>query len=87
MLRHKKVLLVLDDVNHLNQLENLAGEHHWFGLGSRIIITTRDEHVLVAHRVHKIHRPKGLNNVDALTFFCLKAFKNVQLENGYMQHS
>ena len=48
-LHRKKVLLVLDDVNHLNQLENLAGEHHWFGLGSRIIITTRDEHVLVEH--------------------------------------
>ena len=25
---HKKVLLVLDDVNHVNQLENLAGEYH-----------------------------------------------------------
>ena len=36
-LRHKKVLLVLDDVNHVNQLDNLAGEHHWFGLGSWII--------------------------------------------------
>ncbi|KAM4078068.1 hypothetical protein ACB094_09G008600 [Castanea mollissima] len=55
---HKKVLLVLDDVNHVHQLEKLAGEHHWFGLGSRIIITTRDEHVLVAHRVRKIYRPK-----------------------------
>ena len=27
-LRYKKVLLVLDDVNHVNQLENLAGEYH-----------------------------------------------------------
>ena len=40
---HKKVLIVLDDVNKLDQLENLAGGHDWFGPGSLIIITTRDD--------------------------------------------
>ena len=30
----KKVLLVIDDVNHLDQLEKLVGEKNWFGLGS-----------------------------------------------------
>ena len=86
-LRRKKVLLVLDDVNHLNQLENLAGEHHWFGLGSRIIITTRDEHVLVDHEVLKIYKPNGLYGDDALTLFCLKAFNKEQPEEGYTQLS
>jgi F0F1-type ATP synthase beta subunit len=42
----KRVLLVLDDVNQLIQSETLSGERDWFGLGSRIIITTRDEHLL-----------------------------------------
>ena len=83
----KKVLLVLDDVNHVDQLEKLVGEHHWFGLGSRIIITIRDEHALVAHGVLKIYKPKELNNDDALKIFCLKAFKNVQPKKGYMQLS
>ncbi|XLR44697.1 hypothetical protein S83_029357 [Arachis hypogaea] len=46
-LHHKKVLLVLDDVNHEKQLENLDGEQDWFGPGSRIIITTRDIHLLM----------------------------------------
>ncbi|PWA73768.1 disease resistance protein (TIR-NBS-LRR class) [Artemisia annua] len=46
-----KVLLVLDDVNHRDQLEALAGGSNWFKPGSRIIVTTRDEQVLVAHRV------------------------------------
>ncbi|WVZ16310.1 hypothetical protein V8G54_009292 [Vigna mungo] len=45
-LRNKKVLLVLDDVSDKRQLENLAEKREWFGPGSRLIITTRDEHLL-----------------------------------------
>ncbi|XP_021824902.1 TMV resistance protein N-like, partial [Prunus avium] len=42
-LSHKKVLVIVDDVDHLDQLNNLVGGCDWFGLGSRIIITTRDK--------------------------------------------
>ncbi|XP_030957492.1 disease resistance protein TAO1-like isoform X1 [Quercus lobata] len=83
----KKVLIVLDDVNKLDQLENLAGEHGWFGLGSLIIITTRDKHLLDHHGVHKIYKPNPLNSGDALKLFCLKAFKREQPDEGYMQLS
>ncbi|KAK9993257.1 hypothetical protein SO802_022960 [Lithocarpus litseifolius] len=83
----RKVLLVIDDVDHLDQLEKLVGEHGWFGLGSWIIITTRDEHVLKQHGVLKRYNPNGLNNDDALKLFCLKAFKNEQPKKGYMQLS
>ncbi|KAF5803746.1 putative TIR domain, P-loop containing nucleoside triphosphate hydrolase [Helianthus annuus] len=44
--RNKRVLLVLDDVDSFEQIEYLAGTRKWFGPGSRIIITTRDEHLL-----------------------------------------
>ncbi|KAL4585961.1 hypothetical protein LXL04_010589 [Taraxacum kok-saghyz] len=47
----KKVLLVIDDVDHKDQLEALAGALYWFKGGSRIIITTRNKQVLKAHRV------------------------------------
>ena len=86
-IHNKKVLLVLNDVNQLKQLEKLAGKHGWFGLGSWIIITTRDQHFLVQHGVHKIYKPNGLNHDDALKLFCLKAFKNVQPQEGYMELS
>ncbi|KAF8035676.1 hypothetical protein BT93_C1645 [Corymbia citriodora subsp. variegata] len=41
----KRVLLVLDDVDDEEQFEKLAGKFDWFGSGSRIIITTRDERI------------------------------------------
>ena len=87
MLCHKKVLIVLDDVDKLDQLENLGRGHDWFGLGSLIIITTRDEHLLVHHGVHKIYKPNLLCSDDALKLFCLKAFKNEKPEEDYMQLS
>ncbi|MED6168306.1 hypothetical protein PIB30_010639 [Stylosanthes scabra] len=48
-LGQKRVLLVLDDVDSIQQLSSLAGGLDWFGPGSRVIITTRYEHVLDDH--------------------------------------
>ena len=42
----KKVLILLDDVDHISQLVDLIRQRTWRGLGSRIIVTTRDETVL-----------------------------------------
>ena len=71
---HKRILLVLDDVNELDQLKKLAGERDWFGPGSRVIITTRDEHLLMTHKVDGTYEAKGLNYDEALHLFSLKAF-------------
>ncbi|XP_052116017.1 TMV resistance protein N-like [Arachis duranensis] len=48
-LGQKRVLLVLDDVDKIQQLKSLAQRENWFGHGSRIIITTRHEGVLDEH--------------------------------------
>ena len=71
---YKKILLVLDDVDKLDQLNKLAGENDWFGPGSRIIITTRDDHLLRTHKIDVIYEAKGLNYVEAFHLFNLKAF-------------
>ncbi|CDP20074.1 unnamed protein product, partial [Coffea canephora] len=72
---YKKVLIVLDDVDHLDQLEALAGKHHWFGAGSRIIITTKNKHLLVTHGVDKMHKVELLNQSEAIQLFSRHAFK------------
>ncbi|GJT02071.1 disease resistance TIR-NBS-LRR class family protein, partial [Tanacetum coccineum] len=64
-----KVLLVLDDVDHIEQLKVLAGDPKWFKPGSRILITTRDEQVLVAHRVNAIHDIVLLSEQEAISLF------------------
>ncbi|CAL9020807.1 unnamed protein product [Prunus brigantina] len=49
-LSNKQVLLIVDDVNESSQLEKIAGKKDWFGKGSIIIITTRDERLLLFSR-------------------------------------
>ncbi|GAA0159105.1 hypothetical protein LIER_15967 [Lithospermum erythrorhizon] len=74
-LQFKKVLIVIDDVDHIQQLNALAKQCDWFGRGSRIIITTRDEHLINDVHIEKydIHT---LPQNEALRLFCLHAFKN-----------
>ncbi|KAG6676633.1 hypothetical protein I3842_15G161900 [Carya illinoinensis] len=79
----KRVLLILDGVDHLSQLETLAGAHDWFGNGSRIIITTRDQHLLTAHGVDSTYEMTELNQEDAFQLFCWHAFKSEKPDDGF----
>nr|XP_043621090.1 TMV resistance protein N-like [Erigeron canadensis] len=75
MLCRRKVLIVLDDVDDLEQLEALVGSHDWFGGGSRIIITTRDEHLLTTHRVDEVCPVSLLSDDEAIRLFKRHAYK------------
>ncbi|XP_030933582.1 TMV resistance protein N-like isoform X2 [Quercus lobata] len=86
-LSHKKVLIILDDVDHPKQLEALVGDKNWFGPGSRIIITTRDQQLLIKLGVDKIYQIEELNNNEALKLFSRKAFKNDSPLEGYEELS
>ena len=83
-LRSKKVLIVLDDVKDQQQLEALAGSLDWFGLGSRIIITSRDSQLLKICGVNYIYTAKGLNPDEALQLFSLSAFKKPHPKENYV---
>ncbi|KAK8681888.1 hypothetical protein V6N13_054287 [Hibiscus sabdariffa] len=73
-LSHKKVLVVVDDVDNVQQLKCLVGRRDWFGSGSRLVVTTRDEHLLRSYRVDHVYKPAVLNPSNALRLFNLKAF-------------
>jgi hypothetical protein len=82
----KKVFIVLDNVDGEEQLEALAGSHDWFGDGSRIIITSRDRHLLNRY-VDDTYGVKVLNDVEALQLFSWKAFKKPHPEENYVELS
>ncbi|XP_049931895.1 disease resistance protein RPV1-like isoform X2 [Nymphaea colorata] len=85
----KRVLLVLDDVDNIKQLDALAGGRDWFGSGSVIIITTRDEGVLLAHNVKQdeIYKPQELNEDQSRALFMFHAFDGEQPQGKYVQLS
>ncbi|MFS7950326.1 putative TIR domain, P-loop containing nucleoside triphosphate hydrolase [Helianthus anomalus] len=87
MLCQRKVLVVLDDVDQLGQLEALAGKHNWFGSGSRIVITTRDEHLLRTHRVDHVYPIALLSNDDATQLFKRHAYNEKEPIEDYDKFS
>ncbi|XP_010321493.2 TMV resistance protein N [Solanum lycopersicum] len=72
-LRFKKILVVLDDIDHSDHLDNLAGDLDWFGKGSRIIVTTRDRHLL--GKDDAVYEGTALLDDDAIKLFHQYAFK------------
>ncbi|RVW64063.1 Toll/interleukin-1 receptor-like protein [Vitis vinifera] len=64
---------------HNPWLETING----FGSGSRIVITTRDKHILDAHGVDQLYEVRGLESEEAFQLFCSNAFKKNLPEEGY----
>ncbi|MED6141247.1 hypothetical protein PIB30_101342 [Stylosanthes scabra] len=88
-LRHKKALIVLDDVNSSDLLDNLLRVgHDYLGVGSRVIVTTRDKHVLTSRAVDQIFEVKEMNYHNSLKLFSLNAFNKIHPpENGFQELS
>ncbi|XP_058200244.1 disease resistance protein RUN1-like [Rhododendron vialii] len=70
-----KVLLILDDVDDVQQLKDLAIDRDSFGSGSRIIITTRDVSSLNLLKVDEIYAAEELNEDESLELFRGHCFK------------
>ncbi|XP_058721818.1 disease resistance protein Roq1-like isoform X2 [Vicia villosa] len=83
-LQRKKVLLILDNIDKEKQLQVLVGDHDWFGSGSKIIITTRDKHLLATHGIVKVYEVQQLNNEKALELFSWHAFKSKEMDPSYV---
>ncbi|XP_004289193.1 PREDICTED: TMV resistance protein N-like [Fragaria vesca subsp. vesca] len=96
----KKVLLVLDDVDKLKQLKDLApgmhNEENSWAPGSRLIITTRDRRILTECGVleSKIYEVEKLSDVEGFQLICQQAFKKnyppvefVELSKSFIKYA
>nr|XP_004310272.2 PREDICTED: TMV resistance protein N-like isoform X2 [Fragaria vesca subsp. vesca] len=82
----KRVLVVLDDVDKDVQLETLC-HRTWFGPGSRIIITSRDEHLISASGADKVYMVNALTDLEAFDLFRLKAFNEDETGEDFLKLS
>lgn len=82
-LQDQRVLIVLDEIDDFEQLDALAREPSWFGLGSRIIVITEDKKILKAHWVDNIYHVDYPSEEEALEILRLYACKPNSLWDGF----
>ncbi|XP_065849176.1 disease resistance protein RPV1-like [Euphorbia lathyris] len=70
----RRVLLVLDDVDQLEQFNAIIGMKEWFCPGSKIIVTTRHERLLKPREVKRMFRVNELDENESLLLFSWHAF-------------
>nr|VDD40086.1 unnamed protein product [Brassica oleracea] len=84
-LKDKRVLAILDDVDHSMQIDAIAKEARWFGPGSRIIITTQDKGLLNPRRIDDIYEVEFPPDDEALEIFCMYAFGQKSPHDGFKE--
>uniref|UniRef100_M0ZJY0 ADP-ribosyl cyclase/cyclic ADP-ribose hydrolase n=1 Tax=Solanum tuberosum TaxID=4113 RepID=M0ZJY0_SOLTU len=84
-LSSKKVLIVLDDVDHVDHLEYLAGDVGWFGNGSRVVVTTRNKHLI--EKDDAIYEVSTLPDHEAMQLFNRHAFRKEIPNECFMKFS
>lgn len=75
MVRHRKGLLVIDCVENLEQLKDVAEIVGWCGSGSRVILITQDKNLLDEYGVKHVYEVQSLRYDEALQVFSESAFK------------
>ncbi|KAJ8759521.1 hypothetical protein K2173_007138 [Erythroxylum novogranatense] len=82
-LKSKRVFVVFDDVSDPSQLKDLTGNQSWFGAGSNIIITSRDEQVFKGI-TDNIYEVKALSHTESHQLFVRYAFKEEQTSQDHI---
>ncbi|KAG7552847.1 Winged helix DNA-binding domain superfamily [Arabidopsis thaliana x Arabidopsis arenosa] len=60
-LHHKRILIILDDVNDYRDVDTFLGKLNYFGPGSRIIMTSRNRRVFVLCKIDHVYEVKPLD--------------------------
>ena len=83
----KRVLVVLDDVDHRDQLEKLVTRRGYFQPGSIIIITTRDKSMLKLYEMDEIYMPQELDHHESIKLLSWHAFGEDHPNENYVELS
>ncbi|GLJ23446.1 hypothetical protein SUGI_0443780 [Cryptomeria japonica] len=74
-LRSIQVFIILDDIDHQDQLESLLPIKDSLGQGSVIVVTSREFGVLTSWEVSSIYKMKELDPKHAMKLFCWHALR------------
>ncbi|KAL7205674.1 hypothetical protein ACSBR2_018576 [Camellia fascicularis] len=83
----KRLLIVLDDVDHVDQLDAIIGIRDCFHRGSKIIITTRHEGVLQAYKADEVQKVEKFDESESFELFSWHAFGQNHPIEGFVEHS
>lgn len=84
-LKHKKVLIVLDDVDDIELLQTLVGRIRWFGSGSKIVVITQKRELLKAHKIAHVYEVEFPSEELAHQMFCRYAFGKNSPPHGFSE--
>jgi len=86
-LQGQKAFVVLDDVTKFEQLKALCGNPKLFGLGSVLIITTRDVRLLDSLEVDYVFTMMEMDKNQSLELFSYHAFRQPSPTKGFIELS
>ncbi|KAK3431531.1 hypothetical protein EUGRSUZ_E03335, partial [Eucalyptus grandis] len=81
--RDKQVFILLDGVDDVKQLNLVVEKHSWFGLGSRIIVTSRNSDILLRFKGAKTYEVEAMEEEKALQLFSKQAFPPDSPDKGF----
>ncbi|XP_059070249.1 disease resistance protein Roq1 isoform X2 [Cryptomeria japonica] len=82
-LKSFRVLIVMDDVDHADQLDALLPAKDSLPSGSIIIVTTREREVLTSWDISSVYKMRTLDPFNATQLFCWHAFLQALPLDGF----
>ncbi|KAK2980745.1 hypothetical protein RJ640_002557 [Escallonia rubra] len=83
----RKVLVVLDDVDQVDQLYAVLGMRDYLYSGSKFIITTRQKQLLKASNGYEMYQVIGMDDNESFELFSWYAFGQDHPIEGHMDYS
>jgi len=79
----QRVLIILDNVDKVEQMKKIGVCREWLGAGSRIVVISRDEHILKEYGVDVVYKVPLLDWTNSRQLLCQKAFKLDHIMSSY----